>query len=87
VFFFPLFGSSHELRNPVSAILQNSELAKQSLLLIRDAMVASLGHDSMMTVTSDILSALDQDIESLDSIKMCALAQERIANGVFKCLC
>jgi len=44
-------------------------------------MVASLECDSMMLVSSEMLAAVEQDIESLDSIKMCALAQERIANG------
>jgi len=81
-FIFSPFGQRHELRNPVSAILHNSELAKQSLVAIREVMVASLENGSMVSVTSDMLAAIEQDIESLDSINMCALAQERIANGV-----
>jgi len=46
-------------------------------------MLASLDHSSMMSVGLDMLAAVEQDIESLDCIKMCALAQERIANGGF----
>ncbi|GAA5868815.1 hypothetical protein JCM3774_003906 [Rhodotorula dairenensis] len=75
--------TSHEIRNPISAVLQNAEVTRTSLQSIRatleqlkkkDALPAQLGED--------VLHDLEEDIEALDAISECGMAQERIANDI-----
>ncbi|TRM62099.1 hypothetical protein BD626DRAFT_548830 [Schizophyllum amplum] len=73
--------TSHELRQPVSAILNCSGL-------VRTNMVALLEHiqgaksGAGVVLTAEQLDSMREDVEALDAIYQCGLAQERIANDV-----
>ncbi|GAA6029570.1 hypothetical protein JCM8097_000943 [Rhodosporidiobolus ruineniae] len=75
--------TSHEIRNPISAILQNSDFTRSSLQSLRRTLY-ELKERSALPAELDgkLLHDLDEDIEALDSITECGLAQERIANDI-----
>ncbi|GAA6029574.1 hypothetical protein JCM8097_000945 [Rhodosporidiobolus ruineniae] len=75
--------TSHEIRNPISAILQNSDFTRSSLQSLRRTL-CELKERSALPAELDgkLLHDLDEDIEALDSITECGLAQERIANDI-----
>ncbi|QRW07342.1 protein-histidine kinase [Ceratobasidium sp. AG-Ba] len=70
--------TSHELRQPVSAILNSAQLIRSNLVDLREAMRANDGQ----LIDRKLVAALEDDIESLDAVMQCGLAQERIANDV-----
>ncbi|KAG8979497.1 hypothetical protein FRC05_008486 [Tulasnella sp. 425] len=72
--------TSHELRQPVSAILNCSQLVRTNL----DKLAASLrkSRDVPFIPTDSLLKQIEEDLEALDSIYQCGLSQERIANDV-----
>ncbi|KAM0749615.1 hypothetical protein T439DRAFT_326495 [Meredithblackwellia eburnea MCA 4105] len=72
--------TSHELRNPISAILGNAQLTRSSMRALRDKF-CQLDPIPPVFPTS-ILDDLMEDIEALESIADCAMAQERIANDI-----
>ncbi|CED83475.1 two-component-like hybrid sensor histidine kinase 2 [Phaffia rhodozyma] len=69
---------SHEVRNPVSAILQCAGLCKSNLTFIRTA----LNSGKAYFPTSELINLIDEDVDALESIHQMALSQERIANDV-----
>ncbi|KAG8744044.1 hypothetical protein FRC10_010933 [Ceratobasidium sp. 414] len=70
--------TSHELRQPVSAILNSAQLIRSNLVDLRQALRANDGQQ----IDPKHVAALEDDIESLDAVMQCGLAQERIANDV-----
>ncbi|GAA6018404.1 hypothetical protein JCM10207_000881 [Rhodosporidiobolus poonsookiae] len=75
--------TSHEIRNPISAILQNSDFTRSSLQSLRSTLLALKHRDALPSeLDGQLLTDLDEDIEALDSITECGLAQERIANDI-----
>ncbi|CUA71218.1 protein-histidine kinase [Rhizoctonia solani] len=70
--------TSHELRQPVSAILNSAQLIRSNLVDLRQALVTSEG----LMIDPKLVAALEDDIDSLDAVMQCGLAQERIANDV-----
>ncbi|QRV93187.1 protein-histidine kinase [Ceratobasidium sp. AG-Ba] len=70
--------TSHELRQPVSAILNSAQLIRSNLVDLREAIRANDGQ----LIDQKLVAALEDDIESLDAVMQCGLAQERIANDV-----
>ncbi|KAG8695728.1 hypothetical protein FRC08_007590, partial [Ceratobasidium sp. 394] len=70
--------TSHELRQPVSAILNSAQLIRSNLVDLRQALRANDGQ----RVDPKLVASLEDDIESLDAVMQCGLAQERIANDV-----
>ncbi|GAA5988801.1 hypothetical protein JCM11641_004857 [Rhodosporidiobolus odoratus] len=75
--------TSHEIRNPISAILQNSDFTRSSLRDLR-ALLIDLKSRKKLPAELDgkVLDDLEEDIEALDSITECGQAQERIANDI-----
>ncbi|KAI0320178.1 hypothetical protein OF83DRAFT_1281345 [Amylostereum chailletii] len=74
--------TSHELRQPVSAILNCSSLVRANIAALYEDLERS-HHDKRPFVPSpSLLSSLAEDLEGLDSIYQCGQAQERIANDV-----
>lgn len=71
--------TSHELRQPVSAILNCSSLVRTNLSALRDE-IQSVG--AQFRPTPKLLNTMQEDLEALDAIYQCGLAQERIANDV-----
>ncbi|KAF8603054.1 hypothetical protein BDV93DRAFT_178308 [Ceratobasidium sp. AG-I] len=70
--------TSHELRQPVSAILNSAQLIRSNLVDLRHALRANDGQP----IDQKLVAALEDDIDSLDAVMQCGLAQERIANDV-----
>ncbi|KAL7418688.1 hypothetical protein Q5752_006371 [Cryptotrichosporon argae] len=72
--------TSHEIRTPVSAILQCSSVVKDNLLsLAQDLRQAG---PAGFRPSASTFSELEADVEALESIHHCGLIQERIANDV-----
>ncbi|KAG8714935.1 hypothetical protein FRC11_006434 [Ceratobasidium sp. 423] len=70
--------TSHELRQPVSAILNSAQLIRSNLVDLRQALVTN----EHLMIDPKLVAALEDDIDSLDAVMQCGLAQERIANDV-----
>ena len=74
--------TSHELRQPVSAILNCSSLVRQNYADLLLALQNCVETDTLYKPTKKMLKTMDEDIDALDAIYQCGLAQERIANDV-----
>jgi signal transduction histidine kinase len=74
--------TSHELRNPVSAILQNAQLVRENLKFLSTELTAVLDKDRGLMPTASLLTMLEEDVEALEAIYMMGMSQERIANDV-----
>ncbi|GAA5861815.1 hypothetical protein JCM8547_008562 [Rhodosporidiobolus lusitaniae] len=75
--------TSHEIRNPISAILQNADFTRSSLQSLRSTLVSLKERSSLPSeLDGKLFDDLEEDIEALDSITECGLAQERIANDI-----
>ncbi|WVR03976.1 hypothetical protein IAU60_000975 [Kwoniella sp. DSM 27419] len=72
--------TSHEIRTPVSAILQCSSLVKENLVSLKDQL-RNCGSGGF-TPSRELLDDLEEDVEALESIYQCGLVQERIAGDV-----
>ncbi|CAE6519532.1 unnamed protein product [Rhizoctonia solani] len=78
--------TSHELRQPVSAIIQNAEVnaevVRTNMKALRDLMHDCQRRKISYSPTERMLTELEDDLQAMDSIKQCGLAQARIANDV-----
>ncbi|KAL1744064.1 hypothetical protein HDZ31DRAFT_39460 [Schizophyllum fasciatum] len=73
--------TSHELRQPVSAILNCSALVRTDLVALLDDMrMAADG--AAITLSPAQMQSMHDNIDAMDAIYQCGLAQERIANDV-----
>lgn len=72
--------TSHEIRTPVSAILQCSSLVKENLTTLMDQLKFS-GREGFRP-TPQLMAELEDDLEALESIYQCGLVQERIAGDI-----
>ncbi|KAG9124716.1 hypothetical protein FRC07_010519 [Ceratobasidium sp. 392] len=74
--------TSHELRQPVSAIIQNAEVVRTNMKGLRDLLHDCRKRNISYAPTERMLSELEDDLQAMDSITQCGLAQARIANDV-----
>ncbi|CAE6427624.1 unnamed protein product [Rhizoctonia solani] len=74
--------TSHELRQPVSAIIQNAEVVRTNMKGLRDLLHDCQRRKIPYSPTERMLSELEDDLQAMDSIQQCGLAQARIANDV-----
>ncbi|CAE6427632.1 unnamed protein product [Rhizoctonia solani] len=74
--------TSHELRQPVSAIIQNAEVVRTNMKGLRDLLYDCRKRGISYTPTDRLLSELEDDLQAMNSITQCGLAQARIANDV-----
>lgn len=75
--------TSHEIRNPISAVLQNAEVTRTSLQSIRTTLEQLKEKNALPEqLGENVLHDLEEDIEALDAISECGMAQERIANDI-----
>ncbi|CUA74876.1 hypothetical protein RSOLAG22IIIB_11543 [Rhizoctonia solani] len=74
--------TSHELRQPVSAIIQNAEVVRTNMKGLRDLLQDCRKRGISYTPTDRFLRELEEDLQAMDSITQCGLAQARIANDV-----
>ncbi|KAL7409075.1 hypothetical protein BDY24DRAFT_404537 [Mrakia frigida] len=73
---------SHELRNPVSAILQCTSLCKGNLTFLKDELQTSMDQQKPYSPNEALLNLISEDLEGLDMIWEMAQSQERISNDV-----
>lgn len=67
----------------ISAILQNADFTRSSLQTVRGRLGELKARDALPAELDDkLLHDLDEDIEALDAITECGMAQERIANDI-----
>ncbi|KAG9122882.1 hypothetical protein FRC07_000555 [Ceratobasidium sp. 392] len=69
-------------RQPVSAILQNAEVVRTNMKVLRTALAQCSINNDAYVPTMQILGELDDDIQALNNIIQCGLSQERIANDI-----
>ncbi|CAE6366411.1 unnamed protein product [Rhizoctonia solani] len=74
--------TSHELRQPVSAIIQNAEVVRTNMKGFRNLLHDCRKRNISYTPTDRMLAELEDDLQAMDSITQCGLAQARIANDV-----
>jgi signal transduction histidine kinase len=74
--------TSHELRQPVSAILNCSSVVRSNMANLYESLKASHLQGSPFVPSAHALREIEGDLEGLDAIYQCGLAQERIANDV-----
>ncbi|QRV74353.1 protein-histidine kinase [Ceratobasidium sp. AG-Ba] len=74
--------TSHELRQPVSAIIQNAEVVRTNMKGLRELLNDCRKRNICYAPTERMLSEMDDDLQAMDSIMQCGLAQARIANDV-----
>ncbi|KAG8934381.1 hypothetical protein FRC01_003338 [Tulasnella sp. 417] len=72
--------TSHEIRQPVSAILNCSQFVRTNLGNLADALREA--GSAPFVPTQSLLKQIQEDLDALDSIYQCGLSQERIANDV-----
>jgi signal transduction histidine kinase len=74
--------TSHEIRNPISSLMQCSSLVKTNLLSLQEQLEMVMTKHTTFTPTEQLLTTINEDLEALESIYQCGLAQERISNDV-----
>ena len=66
----------HEMRNPISGIQQNAEMTRSSLQDLRRTFLKLLASGTLPADFSpQVVEMLDEDVEAIDSIHSCSLAQ------------
>jgi signal transduction histidine kinase len=60
--------TSHELRQPVSAILNCSSLVRSNLDSLRTLIQQSTSSNAPFVATPELLLAMDEDLDALDAI-------------------
>ncbi|KAF8312814.1 hypothetical protein DL93DRAFT_2168193 [Clavulina sp. PMI_390] len=73
--------TSHELRQPVSAILNCASLVQENYRSLKSYLVEQ-AREGNFNPKANILNMMEEDLEALDAIYQCGLSQERIANDV-----
>ncbi|KAG9099125.1 hypothetical protein FS749_002085 [Ceratobasidium sp. UAMH 11750] len=74
--------TSHELRQPVSAIIQNAEVVRANMRGLRDLLEDCRKRNVSYVPSERLTAELDDDLQAMESIAQCGLAQARIANDV-----
>lgn len=71
--------TSHELRQPVSAILNCSALVRENLGKLRDELFECYMTGSSFLPQEELLNAMDEDLDALDSIYQVICSFLRVA--------
>ncbi|VDB99941.1 unnamed protein product [Peniophora sp. CBMAI 1063] len=74
--------TSHELRQPVSAILNCASVLRANLGALHEELQDSQLYGKPYMPTEKLLQSMVEDLEAIDAMYQCGLAQERIANDV-----
>lgn len=75
--------TSHELRNPTSAILQSAQLVGSNLIALRERLMKVRDIPGANAVVGqDLVDSLEEDRDLCESIVACAQHQTRIADDV-----
>ncbi|EIW68283.1 hypothetical protein TREMEDRAFT_69291 [Tremella mesenterica DSM 1558] len=71
--------TSHEIRNPISSLMQ---ITDTNLISLQEQLQAVLNQQTNFIPTDQLLATINEDLEALESIYQCGLTQERICNDV-----
>jgi len=74
--------TSHEIRNTISSLMQCSSLVNTNLLSLQEQLEMVMERHAAFSPTKQLLTTINEDLEALESIYQCGLAQERISNDV-----
>ncbi|WVQ71976.1 hypothetical protein IAR50_001519 [Cryptococcus sp. DSM 104548] len=76
--------TSHELRNPISSMMQMSphKILYTNLLSLQEQLHLAIAKQKPFNPTRQLMNNIDEDLEALESIYQCGLTQERISNDV-----
>lgn len=74
--------TSHELRQPVSAVINCASVVFGNMTKLRQELGRCRETNVPFEVTSDLLVQVDEDLESLNAIELCGLAQGHIVNDI-----
>ncbi|ODN83508.1 hypothetical protein L202_01642 [Cryptococcus amylolentus CBS 6039] len=76
--------TSHELRNPISSMMQMSlfTFLYTNLLSLQEQLHLAIAQQKPFNPTRQLMNNIDEDLEALESIYQCGLTQERISNDV-----
>ncbi|AFR96575.2 hypothetical protein C343_04702 [Cryptococcus neoformans C23] len=74
--------TSHEIRNPISSVMQCSSLVKTNLLSLQEQLHIAMANHTAFIPTRQLMNNIEEDLEALESIYQCGLTQERISNDV-----
>ncbi|KAG8822513.1 hypothetical protein FRC17_009560 [Serendipita sp. 399] len=74
--------TSHELRQPVSAVINCASVVLGNLTKLRKALGDCEDRKQGFEVTPELLSEIDKDLEGLNAIELCGIAQGHIVNDI-----
>ncbi|KAG8762643.1 hypothetical protein FRC15_008421 [Serendipita sp. 397] len=74
--------TSHELRQPVSAVINCAGVVLGNLSRLRKVLGECEEQKQRFEVTRELLSEIDEDLESLNAIELCGIAQGHIVNDI-----
>ncbi|KAG8829690.1 hypothetical protein FRC17_006185, partial [Serendipita sp. 399] len=74
--------TSHELRQPVSAVINCANVVLGNLSKLRHSFGECIENQQPFEITPDLLTQIDEDLESLNAIELCGLAQGHIVNDI-----
>lgn len=74
--------TSHEIRNPISSLMQCASMVRTNLVGLCSDFKKLAATGGGFQPTSQLMHTLQEDVEALDNIYACGLAQERISNDV-----
>ncbi|CAE6469443.1 unnamed protein product [Rhizoctonia solani] len=74
--------TSHELRQPVSAIIQNMQVVRANMQNLLNELDDCRARSVVYSPRDLMVSELIQDLQSMDNIEQCGMALARIANDV-----
>jgi len=67
--------TSHEIRNTISSLMQCSSLVKTNLLSLQEQLEMVMERHAAFSPTKQLLTTINEDLEALESIYQCGLAQ------------
>lgn len=74
--------TSHELRNPISAVLQCSMLISQDLQQLKTQVEDHVANRKPYLLTQETVSLIDESLDAAESVYECGLSQSRICDDI-----
>ncbi|KAJ9104138.1 hypothetical protein QFC19_004122 [Naganishia cerealis] len=74
--------TSHELRNPISAVLQCSMLISQDLQQLKTQVEEHVANKKPYLLTQETVALIDESLDAAESVYECGLSQSRICDDI-----
>ncbi|KAJ9116333.1 hypothetical protein QFC22_004773 [Naganishia vaughanmartiniae] len=74
--------TSHELRNPISAVLQCSMLISQDLQQLKTQVEDHVANKKPYLLTQETVALIDESLDAAESVYECGLSQSRICDDI-----